>query len=133
MKKRQYYIVGASYGGCESQLDRFLSDGIWALGWTGDDAPSQYKPLMKMKKGDFIAVKRMNGRGATDVTILARGVVRGVILEAQEENRFICTVNWFEPSVNKVVPAKHRGIFRSVAGPFTLDEDKEWLINVFDL
>lgn len=133
MENRQYYIVGASYGGCESQLERFLADGIWALGWSGEDAPSQYAPLMKMRKGDFIAVKRMNGRGASYVTILARGIVRGVITEAKEEKRFVCTVDWFEPTVNKVVPAKHRGIFQSVAGPFKLDDDRDWLINVFGL
>lgn len=133
MAQRQYYVVGASYGGNESQLERFIEHGIWALGWNGDDAPAQYAPLMEMKRGDFIAVKRMNGRGASDVTILARGVVRGVITEAKEEKRFVCTVDWFETNVDKVVPAKHRGIFQSVAGPFVLDDDRDWLINVFDL
>lgn len=133
MEKRQYFIVGASYGGEGSQLERFVSDGIWALGWSGDDAPAQYSLLMKMKRGDFIAVKRMNGKGASDVTILARGIVRGVISEAKDERRFVCTVDWFEPSVNKVVPAKHRGIFQSVAGPFVLEDDRKWLTDVFDL
>lgn len=52
----------------------------------------------------------------------------------KEENRFVCTVDWFEPTVEKVVPAKHLGIFQSVAGPFKLDDDKrDWLINVFGL
>lgn len=131
--KRQYFVVGASYNN-EPQADRFIRDGIWALGWNGDDAPSQYDPLLKMKSGDFIAIKRMNGRGQQDVTILARGIVRGVITEARDEKRFVCTVNWFETNVNKVVPAKHRGIFQSVVGPLVFEgDDKDWLTQVFGL
>lgn len=131
MAERQYYIVGASYGGYESQLERFIEDGIWALGWSGDDASAQHASLIKMNRGDFIAIKRMNGRGASDVTILARGIVCGVITEAKEEKRFVCTVNWIETNLQKIVPARHQGIFQSVAGPFSFTNDQDWLIDVF--
>jgi len=132
MDKRQYFVVGASYGSSESQLDRFVHDGIWALGWSGEDQPGQYAAARKMKSGDLIAVKRRNGRGASDITILARGIVRGIIAEAADEKRFVCTVDWFETGLEVLVPMKHKTI-QSVAGPFVLDDDRDWLVKVFGL
>lgn len=135
MNKRQYFIVGASYGGNESQYERFIKDGIWVLGWHKDDDHMQYEAACKMKPGDFIAIKRRNGRGAKTMTILARGVVKSIITDSQEDGRFICQVHWYDVDVNESVPMHHRGSIATVTGPLFTDDvyETSWLMSVFGL
>jgi len=135
MNKRQYFVVGASYGGNNPQQERFVRDGIWALGWTKEDHPFQFETCLKMKPGDFIAIKRRNGKGASTITVLARGIIKGIIPEAIENGRFVCTVEWFEKDLEEKVPLKHRDTLASAAGPFYLndEDDYAWLTQVFGL
>ena len=56
---RQFWFVGASYGGVNDQTPRFLSEGIWENGY--DDGT--YEDLVReMKTGDKIAIKAATNR-----------------------------------------------------------------------
>lgn len=47
------WFVGASYGGTDDQLPRFLSDGIWEIGYED----KHLDVVRSMRPGDRIAVK----------------------------------------------------------------------------
>lgn len=84
-----YWIVGASFGGIFDQktLDDFLYAGVWWCWDPKDDLPTEevghrVKAMREMvtniKKGDRIAIKKMNVNGefAGKADILAIGVVK---------------------------------------------------------
>lgn len=60
MSTESLYFVGANYRG-QSQLSRFLREGIWELGWQGDENNKQYVKmaslLNKIESGDQILIK----------------------------------------------------------------------------
>ena len=60
MNSENIYFVGANYGS-ESQLSRFLEEGIWELGWQGNEKNKQsikmVSLLNKIKSGDHILIK----------------------------------------------------------------------------
>ncbi len=121
-----YWVVGASWGGVEHQDENFLSKGIWMLGWKKEDQKSQFEKAEKIKSGDRIAIKKMKGKGSSEIKICHLGIVKGVILEA---NKVICTVDWVVKDIqNRNVGSKN--YFASIHGPIT---DEKWLKEVFFL
>jgi len=83
----QHFYVGASFDSTECQLERFFQERIWENGFikhlkkhpeertSGTD---QYEKTMeKIAKGDTLIVKRLNGKGATTMRVLAIGIVLG--------------------------------------------------------
>ncbi|MCK1230235.1 AAA family ATPase [Streptococcus uberis] len=60
MSSENLYFVGAHFGG-QSQLSRFKKEGIWELGWQGDEKNKQYikmaSLLNKIEPGDPIIIK----------------------------------------------------------------------------
>lgn len=120
-----YWVVGASWGGVKHQDESFLSKGIWMLGWEKEDQKSQFEKAEKIKLGDRIAIKKMKGKGSSEIKICHLGIVKGVILDT---NKVICTVDWVVKNMNRNVESK--GCFKSIHGPFTHDE---WVQEVFCL
>ena len=123
----QYWVVGATYGSAD-QYDRFVKGGFWMLGWEKDDQPAQYELAKRIRAGDRIAIKIRNGRGARDITIRSIGIVKEVILD----NMLIfCTVNWCATGLNHRVPV--HGCLGAIHGPYTMQDDKFWLQDIFTL
>lgn len=63
--KRRFWAGGFTHGG-ESQLDRFVKQGIWELNWPkdSDKAPARaaWKRFEQIRKGDWLAIKGLGGR-----------------------------------------------------------------------
>jgi hypothetical protein len=121
---RQYWVVGAMYGGHNDQAPKFLRRGYWVLGWKADDSPEQAERRDQIKQGDRIAIKRMMGKGASDIRITALGVVT----EVDPDDKRVY-VNWVADDLDRVVES--RGCFASIHGPFA--EDDPWVREVFRL
>lgn len=126
MENKNYWVVGATYYAEGPQYERFINGGFWMLGWEKDDQPSQYLLASKIKSGDRIAIKRMNGRGSPDITILAIGTVREVVLD---NARIFCTVNWCDGVGERTVESK--GCYASIHGPFSMSDNSDWLQKIF--
>jgi len=97
------FYVGASFGGSECQLPRFIQNGIWENGYIKCPHPSSSTDLFErymeeMSKGDIILVKRLNGKGATTMRILAVGIVLGKNIDKTVR------VAWVMPQLDLVVP-----------------------------
>lgn len=97
------FYVGASYGGSECQLSRFIQHGIWENGYIKCPHPTSSTDLFErymedMTKGDIILVKRLNGKGATTMRILAVGIVLGKNIDKTVR------VAWVIPQLDLIVP-----------------------------
>ena len=119
------WFVGASFGGTEDQLPRFLADGIWENGYED----KHLDVVRSMRPGDRIAVKssytRKHGlpfdnRGQT-VSVMAIKAT-GTITENLNDGRHV-RVEW-----TKLDPARewyfytHRGtVWRVLPGEWTAD------------
>jgi 5-methylcytosine-specific restriction protein B len=122
---RTTWFVGASYGGTDDQLPRFLADGIWENGYED----KHLDVVQSMRPGDRIAVKaaytRKHGlpfdnRGQT-VSVMAIKAI-GTITENLNDGRHV-RVDW-----TKVEPPRewyfytHRGtVWRVLPGEWTSD------------
>jgi len=97
------FYVGASYGGCECQLVRFIQEGIWENGYIKCPQPTSTTDLYEqymdtMTKGDVLLVKRLNGKASTTMRIMAIGIVLGKNIDKT------IRVAWVMPQVDLVVP-----------------------------
>jgi hypothetical protein len=119
-----YWVVGAMWGGRDDQLETFVRRGYWFLGWSEEDEPAQNQLRDQIREGDRIAIKKMLGRGATDIEVRALGVVTEV---DPEDHRVY--VRWAISNLGRTVPS--RGCFASIHGPFAADD--EWTRLVFQL
>lgn len=119
-----YWVVGAMWGGQDDQLDTFVRRGYWFLGWNQEEQPEQAQLRDQIQKDDRIAIKRMLGRGASDIEIRALGVVTEI---DQEDHRVY--VRWAISNLGRTVPS--RGCFASIHGPFAPED--EWTRLVFQL
>jgi hypothetical protein len=76
-----YWVVGAMFGGTEDQLDSFIRRGYWYC-WDPQknvSIPAEIQNRFpQVRIDDRIAVKRMSGRGATEIEIKALGIVNDV-------------------------------------------------------
>lgn len=125
--EHQYWVVGAMYGD-EDQYDRFIRGGFWMLGWEEEDQPSQYAAAKRMNKGDRIAIKKMNGYAAKDITIRSIGVIREVVVD---NARIFCTVDWCAKDLNNSVPS--HGCLKAIHGPYSLKTNGDWICSIFVL
>lgn len=121
----KYWLVGASFDSTDHQDKIFIENGYWQLDWTESDQPAQFSKGAQISRGDRIAVKRMKGRGASDISILHIGIVKGVVIGS---GRIICIVDWVATNLNRDVES--RGCFASVHGPYDKDE---WIEKIFCL
>jgi len=97
------FYVGASYGGSECQLSRFIQNGIWENGYIKDPQPSAATSLYEqymdiMSKGDILLVKRLNGKASNTMRIMAIGIVLGKNIDKTVR------VAWVMPQLDIVVP-----------------------------
>ena len=135
MKKINYWICGASWGGSPNahQDKNFVEKGIWMLGWGKGDS-HQYEKAKKIKKGDRIAIKRMKGGpgGMKNIKIFHIGIVKGSLIEYDIQQKIICTVDWLV-SFDKPKLVDSHGCQPALNGPYSIDDQqyKTWLQEIF--
>ncbi len=88
MKKetKNYWLVGFSFGGTESQIDRFFRDNLWESGYdnTSNRGQKQLELVKSIKKGDVLILKSISTKGTKHNIPFLR--VRGVgIVESDVE------------------------------------------------
>lgn len=132
---KSYWVVGAMWGGSDDVLDQFMRRGYWYCwdigkepvpeGFAGNSVETQRERFRKIKRGDRIAVKRMMGRGASEMEVRALGIVRDV-----DHDEWRVYVQWLtDESFRRNVPLK--GCTASIHGPF--ESDDPWTQQVFCL
>jgi len=121
---RQYWVVGAMWGGQDDQSEKFVLRGYWFLGWDDNEQPAQAGLRDQMKPGDRIAIRRMLGRGSPNIAIRALGAVKEI---DQDDKRVY--VDWFVKGLEREVPSK--GAYDSIHGPYTADD--LWVKEVFHI
>jgi len=134
----QYWVVGATWGGHDDVLPQFIKRGYWycwdANQFNGEDTgignsiKNQQERFKQVKEGDRIAVKRLLGMGAPDMSILAIGVVKDVDIK-----EWRIYVDWVMTDIkDRHVPLK--GCAASIHGPFSkIGNDAAWVHEVFCL
>jgi hypothetical protein len=135
----QYWVVGATWDwGDEDALPLFIKRGYWYC-WdankfdqedsgAGNSISSQQKRFQKIKPGDRIAVKRLRGKGSSEIAILAVGIVKDVDLR-----EWRVYVDWIISDIeDRNVPLA--GCVASIHGPYSKNSDKaDWLQRIFCL
>ncbi|MDO4769222.1 MAG: hypothetical protein Q4A11_02480 [Brachymonas sp.] len=133
-KLPNYWVVGATWGGKDDALPRFLKRGYWYCfdvnecladdAGLGNSISVQQERFREIKSGDRIAVKRLLGQGASEMDILAIGVVKDV-----DDGEWRIYIDWrFEfKKGERRVPL--RGCTASVHGPYQLDD--AWVHQIF--
>ena len=100
---KNYWLAGFSYGGTDSQLDRFISNGIWECGY--NESNESDKKLLEETKGisedDIIILKSTSTKGSNHdqsfLRIKAVGIVTKAITTNKEEDGVIrcqCCVDY---------------------------------------
>ncbi|WP_018402895.1 hypothetical protein [Marinobacter gelidimuriae] len=129
----KYWIVGAMFGGSDDAFDIFIKRGYWYcwepdIEYDGEAAVQrQQEKVKKIVPGDRIAIKRMLGRGASDIEIRAIGIVTDI---DHEEWRIY--VKWLLEFGNKnprLVPLN--GAAASIHGPY--EDNDPWVHRVFSI
>lgn len=137
---RQYFVVGASTNDNNHHplVETFIRRGYWEMDSTIKSGQPSNFPVEdsksiarfeKMRIGDRIAIKRMNGLGSPDITILAIGIITDI-----DESSHRVYVNWVKPKMQKMVES--HGCFARIHGPYTINESPEirfWLNEIFRL
>jgi len=134
----QYWVVGATWGGNEDVLPQFLTRGYWYC-WdvnefsneqsgAGNAIKNQQNRFEKVQVGDRIAVKRLRGKGAKDMSVLAIGIVKDV-----DVKEWRIYVDWVAHELgDHRVPLK--GCTAAIHGPFVNEgADSSWVNHVFCL
>ena len=121
--EKKYYVVGANWSG-EKKYDEFYRRGYWEMGYADKEKPDFASIRDDIRPGDRIAIKSMEGQGASTILIHALGIVKEVA-----EGRVY--INWLVTRLNRHVDA--HGCLSTIRGPFTLSEDKDkaWIQSVF--
>ena len=94
---KNYWLAGFSYGGTDSQLDRFISNGIWECGYN-ESNESDKKLLEETKgisEGDIIILKSTSTKGSNHdqsfLRIKAVGIVtKGITTNKEEDGVIRC-------------------------------------------
>lgn len=128
---RNYWVVGAMFGGSDDYLNVFVKRGYWYC-WEPDEindvtssVATQRDRFKEIRVGDRIAVKKLLGRGSSEIEIRAMGIVTDVDL-----NEWRIYVNWlplWESDEKRRVPIN--GCAASIHGPFKYDDS--WTQSVF--
>jgi hypothetical protein len=119
----QYFTVGAMYNhGTIDMLPTFLERGTWVNGY------ERTKPIYndifdKVKVGDRIAVKRLNGQGAQDMRILALGIVKDI-----DANGDTLYIKWIIQHHNRTVPLG--GCIGTITGPLVASNWRDAIFSI---
>jgi hypothetical protein len=118
-----YWVVGAMLGGHDDQYDIFIRRGYRFLGWSNQQQPAQAALRDQIQPGDRIAIKRMLGKGSSNIEIRAIGIVEEI--DPSDKRIYI---RWAASGLQREVPAN--GYFASIHGPI---KDDVWKKIAFQL
>ena len=126
MKKINYWIAGATFGDTD-MYNEFITNGFWYMGWEITQSEEfrispYFNRLYQIKENDRIAIKRLLGKGKSEIWIMAIGIVRKVVKE-------VIFVDWVVKDLERYVPIN--GCVGTLYGPFSYNE--EWTKQVFCL
>lgn len=126
MDKTNYWVVGATHGE-RDMYEEFLENGFWYMGWEHSNKKDHridqfFKRVSKIKENDRIAIKRLMGKGQSNIKILAIGIVTKVVKD-------IVFVNWIMQYMEREVP--NNGCIGTIYGPYNYNND--WTRKVFSL
>jgi len=124
------FVVGASWNG-RSQLQRFIRKGIWELGYDQGDQPVYDERMNEGRYGDVVVVKKMNGAGSDQMTILAIGLL--TLNTTTANGRPMWVVDWVLTNMSR--PAKLHGCVGSIYLYDRVDardnlDKKNWLSHI---
>jgi len=88
---RKYWAGGYHFGD-ESQLEFFIKNEQWKIGWGIEDKEGTpfYQKIREVKIGDFFALKSLGGN--YDLVISALGIV----IDTSEKNEGILKIKWLK-------------------------------------
>ena len=118
----QYLLVGSNWSG-DDQAEAFYRRVYWEIGYRDQEQPLFAERRDSMRPGDRVAVKSMRGRGASTITVKGLGIVR----EVAEDGRVY--IDWLVTGLDREVVSK--GCFKTIHGPYDMDQESEWLRTVF--
>lgn len=91
-ENKKYYYAGFSFGGNDSQLDRFIKDGVWE----GAGTKMVNDLIRKIKPNDILILKTSSTKGEKHdlpfIRIYAIGVVKSKPKQLENSKHFICDV-----------------------------------------
>jgi hypothetical protein len=120
-----YWLVGANWSG-QDLKEKFYSENYWEMGWSDDTQPAFASKIAQMQPNDRIAIKSMNGKGATTITIHAIGIITDVVGNGR------VLVKWLLTDMGRHVPSRgSKGAFGSVHGPYEVADS--WTKLVFHI
>lgn len=115
----KYWLVGANWDG-NKQNESFYRRGYWEMGYDDEDKPRFAKMRDSMQAGDRIAIKSMDGKGASTISIIALGIVKEVF-----QGRVY--IDWIVTDIDRQVDSK--GCFKTIHGPY--DYNDQWIQGIF--
>lgn len=126
MKTKNYWVVGATFG-TKDMYKEFIENGFWYMGWEQYQSDKHridqyFKRVAKIKENDRIAIKRLMGKGQSNIKILSIGIVKKVVKD-------IIFVDWLVTEMDRVVPIN--GCVGTIYGPFSYNDD--WTNKVFSI
>jgi len=107
----KYWVVGATWGD-DNLAERFYLRGNWQMGYNDKDQPGYAEKIKRIEKGDRIAVKKRDGKGANTISIKAIGIVKDVA-------DGIVYIDWLVTGLDRHVACKN--YFGTIHGPVTDD------------
>ena len=96
INNRSYYYAGFSFGGDDSQLDRFINNGIWE--GSGTNAVNDL--IKKIKVDDILILKTSSTKGPKHhlpfLKVYAIGKVKTPIRQNNNSNHYTCGVKYIQ-------------------------------------
>lgn len=96
MQNSAYFLVGTMYGGKIEQLDKWIAQNVWKLGWIGEEDNKNYQKMKKIwddiEVGDYLIVKNMDlKKGYSGIKVKAIAKVVG-----KEDDGHTINVKWLK-------------------------------------
>jgi len=134
---KNYWVVGAMFGGVDDQLSEFLLRGYWycwdrnlehdaSSGHQGNSVEAQQERFLQIKPGDRVAIKKVKSIPNQEMEVRAIGIVKAV-----DPNEWRVYVNWL-PIIESGEPPRIvnlKGCVASIHGPF--QNTDSWVHEVF--
>lgn len=121
-KDSTYYYAGFSFGGNNSQLERFIAEGVWE----GSGNNKVNNLIMSIKPNDILILKTSSTKGEKHdlpfIRIHAVGIVESEVEKIENSEHYRCRVNYIEIPETKDFDGNKYGAYRQT---FHLCKDKE--------
>lgn len=121
---RKYFYAGFSFGGNDSQLDRFIDDGVWE----GSGNKTVNNLIQKVKEGDILILKSSSVKGTKTpnpipfIRISAVGIVQSTAKPIKNSDHYALNVKFFKIEPKQDFDGKLFGKYRQT---LHLCNDKE--------